>query len=252
MNHDDAECVLAMAELASAAYDDSTKIVLEVPFLEKIRFLRDDQASPRGFVAIAPRGVVVSIKGTDSLGDAQSDANIAKVPYYTGRVHAGFFHEFSEVWDQVKAHVVELFPQKPSLFVTGHSLGGAVATLMAAAIAAEMKTSVRVVTFGSPRVGDAEFASFYNALVPDTTRVVHDKDLVPRVPVFGFEHVAGLLHLTGTGRVIGATETWLRKLFGFGEVFLSELDGEALRDHFITAYLQCVKGLAKKSKRKIR
>ena len=85
------------------------------------------------------------------------------------------------------------------VFVTGHSLGGALATLFACelgrsargpAAARRRDVTVTMYNFGSPRVGDGAFCDAYNAFVPDSVRVVNRADLVPTLPaLLGYRHV---------------------------------------------------------------
>jgi hypothetical protein len=72
---------------------------------------------------------------------------------------------------------------KKRLWVTGHSLGGALAKLWALWAVARGHEVAGVYTFGQPRVGDASFATLYNSVLRDRSfRVVHADDIVPRVP----------------------------------------------------------------------
>ena len=99
-----------------------------------------------------------------------------------------------------------------SLFIAGHSLGGALATLLAADLThrelafrnlvdekdcTKIKGTPELVTgvytFGSPRVGDRDFATCYDAaLRAYTHRVVRSNDLVAQIPIFGYWHVGQL------------------------------------------------------------
>ena len=81
----------------------------------------------------------------------------------------------------------------PTVFVSGHSLGGALATFCAL----EMKLilgieDVRVVTFGSPRVGNSIFADWYKKKIPQNFRFTHNRDMIPSLPpaYMGFSHIA--------------------------------------------------------------
>ncbi|KAK5986358.1 Triacylglycerol lipase [Trichostrongylus colubriformis] len=68
---------------------------------------------------------------------------------------------------------------------TGHSLGGALATLAAARTAKQgLRTSERITvyTYGEPRVGDAQFATNYDSMIKDSYRVVFRRDIVPHLP----------------------------------------------------------------------
>ena len=65
-------------------------------------------------------------------------------------------------------------------FLTGHSLGGALAQLcdLMLQILFGHKSQVYIYVFGSPRVGDREFALFLNSRVPNTYRIVYKGDTV--------------------------------------------------------------------------
>jgi Lipase (class 3) len=80
-------------------------------------------------------------------------------------------------------------PAAPSIVVTGHSLGAALATLYVLdnALTDRIKNPT-IYTFASPRVGDASFASAFDSLGLTSWRVVNELDLVPRVPL-GYTHV---------------------------------------------------------------
>ncbi|MEM1443550.1 MAG: lipase family protein [Verrucomicrobiota bacterium] len=87
-------------------------------------------------------------------------------------VHSGFYVFFKRVWPKIWP-VLETLP-RPWVF-TGHSLGGALATIAGVIARPEV-----VCTFGAPKVGNAEF---YQLLLPESNwRVVNESDLVPRLP----------------------------------------------------------------------
>jgi pimeloyl-ACP methyl ester carboxylesterase len=88
------------------------------------------------------------------------------------------------------AALVALYPTA-KLAVTGHSLGGSIATLAAVDIQTKIKAVDIIYTFGSPRTGNLNFSQFFKKLFPQSFRVVHNKDIVPHVPnkVLGYWHV---------------------------------------------------------------
>lgn len=88
-------------------------------------------------------------------------------------VHSGFYVFFKRVWPKLLP-VLETLP-RPWIF-TGHSLGGALATI--AGVVAEPEL---VCTFGAPKVGNAEFNELAQATA--NWRLVNDVDLVPRLPL---------------------------------------------------------------------
>jgi len=108
-------------------------------------------------------------------------------------VHQGFYNAYLSIARQVNLAAKSLLAncQHCHIYVTGHSLGGAIATLAAADLYS-LSPDLSVYTFGSPRVGDLAFASYFDKIIPDTFRVVHNQDLVPHIPqrFLGFRHVS--------------------------------------------------------------
>ncbi len=140
-----------------------------------------------------PRFAVVVFRGTDDL-QAWFDFNFDLVPTRWpegGKVHQGFQEAFNVIWHQIDA---ALPPGVPTLYA-GHSLGGALATL-----AASRRPPTSTHTFGSPRVGDADFV----AAVPHDTffRVVNNRDIVTEAPPVGLEHVGQLHYITHDGDLL--------------------------------------------------
>lgn len=118
---------------------------------------------------------------------------------------------------------------------TGHSLGGALATLAAVDLPGSAPT--HAYTYGSPRVGFADFANCYDDTVATTVRVVHADDIVPTVPSGAlFQHVRGELRLLDDGSVVGPVRNWLRGLLGWGSQIVEDIDGVAEHDHFMDRY----------------
>jgi hypothetical protein len=104
------------------------------------------------------------------------------------RVHKGFY----EAWTSdgfntqvIEAAVAEIGKMKDAdVFITGHSLGGALACLAAVElkIALPSNNKVHVYTYGAPRVGNMHFGTFANALIPDYWHIVGTEDPVARIP----------------------------------------------------------------------
>jgi predicted lipase len=204
--------------------------------LKDVRILpSSDPSIIRGLVAQTKMGLVVSIKGTQNIRDLFTDFKASKKTFLGGyRVHEGFLGEYNIIWPQLKKDTHQ------PIYVTGHSAGGAVATLLALAMNTQWGINPIVATFGSPRVGDHLFTKYYNLLIPNTTRVVHNLDIVPRVPSIEYAHVDTLLHLNRRGHIIGPFRTWFDQIF---EESVSVFDGLAFRNHHIATYVDCVRNM---------
>jgi len=136
--------------------------------------------------------VVIAFRGTDTLLDwLDFNVDLAPVRWEAGgKVHRGFKEAFDAVWNRLEP---ARRPGVPLIF-TGHSLGGALATL-----AASRQAPTSTYTFGSPRVGDAVFG----ATVPRQAffRIVNNRDLVTDVPTL-LEHVGSLRYIAHDGRIV--------------------------------------------------
>jgi hypothetical protein len=117
----------------------------------------------------------------DWLNDAK--AKPVKVDYCDGSVHTGFSESLEALWSGVAGAVHQQLGVKPlPVVVTGHSKGGALATLAAIRLHnKETITPAAVYTYGSPRVGDTPFSKSFNAVI-DQWRFENDNDLVPHLP----------------------------------------------------------------------
>ncbi len=154
-------------------------------------------------------------------------------------VHGGFLSIYNSL--RVALHRIyrrEMLKQLSPVQITGHSMGGALATFAAfdlqdnsvprvrayyralqpseGLVAWDRKMEMSTVTFGSPRVGDANFMKLFNKMVPDSFRVVVDGDIVTTVPrtSMGFKHVGTQVLIDqGAGNIIvdpSFVERWLR------------------------------------------
>jgi hypothetical protein len=86
-----------------------------------------------------------------------------------------------------------------SLTICGHSLGGAIATLLALDVAAHASAPLSdptIYTYASPRTGNHDFAVKYHQTVTTTYRFVDNVDLVPKLPsIFPYRHVTDAIRM---------------------------------------------------------
>src|SRR5262245_16907979 len=164
-------------------------------------------------VAKDQKVALLAFRGTEQkLADWQTDADFKPVrsPTGTGHTHQGFTTQLEQVYLEITDALKKHLANDTLLYVAGHSLGGALATLMAARISADKVCGIHAVhTFGSPRVGDNEFCKAYElALGHCTFRVVNAEDLVTLVPPpivpgtdWRYDHVGQVVFFDSDGRM---------------------------------------------------
>ncbi|HWY58278.1 MAG TPA: lipase family protein [Terriglobales bacterium] len=169
---------------------------------------RGHQIVSFGFILQAPNhDVVIAIRGTAGIWEWVHDCECFAVrcPFLAGagRTDDGFTSIYNSLCVATSARLVETLSTLPfdhstnSLTICGHSLGGALATLLALDVTANTNfKNPTVYTFGSPRTGDSLFVSAYNQAVPNTYRIANRVDIVPKLPLPPlYEHAAGLYEL---------------------------------------------------------
>ncbi|MFK7820544.1 MAG: Mbeg1-like protein [Planctomycetaceae bacterium] len=100
------------------------------------------------------------------------------------RFHKGFMEALAEVWDPLYRAVDAAFEKKERpVWVTGHSLGGALALLASWRFHQQFITVNQIYTFGAPMIGNAAAAEAFHKEFPGKIfRYVDRGDLVPRLP----------------------------------------------------------------------
>ena len=167
--------------------------------------------STQAYVAASEDWIVLAFRGTQvddfwsSVIDWTVDARFVPVPDRNSHfVHSGFLHAVKEVWGDVRAYVASLQATRlRPLWITGHSLGAALATIAANLACDDQALGLRgVYTYGSPRVGDAAFG---RAITAPVLRFRHNSDLVTNVPLgLVFRHIGMLAFIDGAGHFHGA------------------------------------------------
>jgi triacylglycerol lipase len=138
----------------------------------------------------------VAFAGTDPLVPANwlTDFDLLPLP---DDIHTGFENAMKSVWPELRSAVLARDDAHRPLFLTGHSLGAALAVVAAKFLKNEdLVDASAVYTFGMPRCGGRRFVADYGSQLAMTTyRLVHGDDIVPTVPPaeLGFRHVGRLL-----------------------------------------------------------
>ena len=199
-----------LAEVSTLAYADEAYIQSQFRKigLNNFRFFTKHSTqcfvvSNREFAILAFRGTEIGKRG-ESLDiraivsdlTADVDARLAEWPR-GGKVHQGFKEALEEVWDDICPYMKNLADRGCNIWVTGHSLGAALATLAANRFEAVQG----LYTFGSPRVGDSEFQRRFRLR---SFRIVNGSDIFSKVPP------AGIYRHVGTPKFIDPSSNLLR------------------------------------------
>lgn len=170
----------------------------------------------QAYVAYNDEFAVLAFRGTeaDRMKDIRADAKATQTMCPTGgRVHSGFREQYDDVEGQLERVLENPQVKGKPLFITGHSLGGAVATIAARRLSAEHKIAA-CYTYGSPRVGTEEWVTQIKTPI---YRIVNSADPVPMVPLSGTVvfWLVNVLRMIGRaiplGRVLVSFGNWLER-----------------------------------------
>ena len=254
--------------LFRAAYSDRTSwLMAKAAKLAYIRFedsdenldLLQDRLAEGGFtllyifssggteayLAANPKMAILAFRGTEK-NDWRDIWNDLRVRFYKagtterrkGKIHTGFNAAYGAIANELEEALEEV-KDRP-VYITGHSLGGAVATV--AARENKHDNIAAVYTFGCPRVGCGDFEGDLKSPV---YRVVNRSDLVTQIPMMflGYRHAGYLIFIRGDGR-ISQSAGWLRRIPPFWFYGLFTLLIKPIRDHRIDTYIRDLSGYA--------
>ena len=137
-----------------------------------------------GFILQSSVNNIIVFRGTQEPEEWIANLNAKQINYQSnnpqaGQVHQGFHNlYFNGVKQWLQKEINRLNPAIPC-YITGHSLGGAIAVLAALDLAlnfSNLKEQIQMYNYAPPRVGNPTFAEFYSDLVPNSYRVVNQAD----------------------------------------------------------------------------
>ncbi|MGD1854300.1 MAG: hypothetical protein ACFB2W_08605 [Leptolyngbyaceae cyanobacterium] len=200
---------LSLAKASRLVYQDIRYIVKisrlwKIDIRNNFRFFNAHNRDTQALIFRTDECMVLAFRGTQEVRDWTTNLNMrlrnftirragkTTLSSYKGKVHTGFFLGWAEierdVLDQLERWRTTdlkngISRPLPPLLITGHSLGGALATMAAAALHENGVDVAGLYTFGQPRVGDLTFSRQLNAnLSGKVFRFVNNNDIVPHVP----------------------------------------------------------------------
>lgn len=242
---------LLMAELSMLAYlppEKAAPAVRKIGFPDSMFF---HQKGAQAYWFQSPWDAVIVCRGTEphDWHDIRANVNLwMEVAETVGKVHRGFKREMDRLWPRLEQALVR--NRKP-LWFTGHSLGGAMATICAGRCKMSYIKSnpEELYTYGSPRVGNQQYVQFTRLR---HHRWVNNNDIVPTVPPtwLGYRHCGQewylnfsgqLRKLTWTGRIHdswqGLREAWTQRRFDW------------VADHSMFDYIAAIRHLCNEERR---
>ncbi len=135
--------------------------------------------------------------------------------------------------------IESLRDNQQAIWITGHSLGGALATLSGRDLPNKFQPHA-IFTFGAPRVGNPAFSDNYDRT---NHQFVNEDDIVPHLPTKGlitkYQHV-GKTYVIAADASISASDTiWQRLLNGVSAIMRSDesLPKKSIDDHSLVKYI---------------
>lgn len=154
-----------------------------------------------GYIAIDHKKelIYLSLRGTRSFSDLLTDIDSLQIPInhicLNCKIHKGFFETFDNTLLKIDEYLIQLTNNYPQyrMLIMGHSLGGAIATLISYHVYDKLKfTNFKCITMGQPTLGN-EWLSFYlkellNTDASDLSRrffyrITNKGDAVPNLPI---------------------------------------------------------------------
>lgn len=233
---------LLFAELSMIAYlpHDLVKVAAVKLGFTETDFFDNDGSQAYSFEN--KQDIVIAFRGTEAneWNDLKADINATQALAETaGRVHRGFKKEVDDLWPEIEK---KLSLTSKNLWFTGHSLGGAMATICAGrcVFSSKVPSPQQIQSFGSPRVGNKRYI---NHAKVDYIRWVNNNDIVTRSPPIwlGYQHSGKEIYLDSVGRIKSLTQVqrsrdrWKGFILGIKN---KEID--YLSDHAITRYVDYI------------
>jgi len=233
---------LLFAKLAKITYFDEKEARSEA---KKLGFTTTEFYEASGAQAyrfMNKDDLVIACRGTQPTEWNDIKADLRAIPVLAetvSRVHKGFKREVDELWPMVCEDINRKVNLKKDLWFCGHSLGAAMATIMAsrARFNEDLNDPTELYTYGSPRVG---WRNYVNSLDVTHHRWVNNNDVVTRVPftIMGYVHHGEEHYMNAWGNIRTPTY-WQRVKDRFRGMWMGIKQGKIdnFSDHSMVNYI---------------
>lgn len=191
---------------------------------------------------------VVCFRGSSGAQDWKTNLQLSKIPFLSRKhknpdleVHSGLFIGHNSVKSKIYAKLNAIIKSGKcdSVLFTGHSAGGTLAVISAFDFQNLNNMPVDVVTFGSPKIGNAAFASGFDSKIK-CTRIVNDNDGIALMPLFSdYRHVGKTIQLRNVEPKDGDAEGIWDALVNFAKL-------DSFSDHDMDSYIATMEAHLKK------
>jgi hypothetical protein len=175
-----------------------TYLANNMPYGKIIKFISEDETDTQVGIVIDEinKKLCIVFRGTESFKDCLYDIDFYEKKYRHCGVHAGFYYQVKSVKKNI-LDTIEPYVGAYDIYLTGHSLGGANATLFSYMLSEKYyDLSLKLVTFGSPRIGNHKWKqSFENKKNIINIRITNKRDLVTVIPCINYCHVGKHIYL---------------------------------------------------------
>ena len=176
--------VVDLTRCAETAYQTREQMAASIPQLGFSRHEIVSEGSAKAVVMIEGDEAVIAFEGTngvDDIGDWFANIDTSRTQIPEGTVHGGFLRHYNRVSAQVRKILAE--SKVSHVWITGHSLGGAMAVLCALDLERGGGVVVRgVMTFGQPLLLVPACARVVNQTLSGRhLRIINEADVVPCV-----------------------------------------------------------------------
>jgi len=188
---------------------------------------------------------VLAFRGTEkNWRDIQTDILARRIKTPKGKIHVGFKSAFASIEKDIKKSLARVAGLP--LYITGHSLGGALATVATQSLEWDSRFRDQIAacyTFGSPRVGNDEYDTSIKSMF---YRVVNTTDIVTIVPLLlmGFVHVGDVRFLLRNKGEFKRGIPFSRRLYFFLGAGILKLFRPWVEDHAIMEYRNKLEAIA--------